>query len=118
MSEKSTRVSGWKARPYVQSLKPFHNSNKQLFGKWEYHTVHDDGPRYVVYSYGSHWPLYVHCNGIWYKNVEKVTRTTTKHAGQAHPLTECIPLSTRDMIVLAERGVTSLTANRVGAQHD
>lgn len=113
MSEKSTRVSGWKARPYVQQLKPFHNSNKQLFGRWEAFTVHNDGPRYVVYSYGTHWPLYIHYNGRWYGNAEKTSRTTTKHSSQTHPLTDVTWLTKRDMIVLAERGITTLTANRV-----
>lgn len=113
MSEKSTRVSGWKAREYVQNLKPFHNSNKQLYGKWETFTVHNDGPRYVVYSYGAHWPLYIHCNGQWFGNAEKTSRTTTKHTSQAHPLADVTWLTKRDMIVLAERGITSLTANRV-----
>lgn len=112
-STKSTRVSGWKAREYVQNLKPFHNSNKQLYGQWNRFTVHDDGPRYVVYSYGAHWPLYIHCNGKWYGNAGKTSRTTTKHASQTHPLQDVIWLTTRDMIVLAERGITSLTANRV-----
>lgn len=112
-TDKSVRVSGWKCRTYVQNLKLFHNSNKQLFARWETSTTHDDGARYVVYSYGAHWPLYIHHNGVWYANVEKVTRTTTKHASQAHPLTQCVPLSKRDMIILAERGYTTLSANRV-----
>lgn len=118
MSEKSTRVSGWKARPYVQNLKPFHNSNKQLFGRWETFTKHDDGARYVVYSYGEHWPLFINHDGVWYGNAEKCTRTTTKHASQAHPLPQdqhITWLSKRDMIVLAERGYATFVANRLGA---
>ena len=90
MSEKSTRVSGWKARPYVQQLKPFHNSNKQLYAQWE-------GDLYVVYSYGRHWPLYINWNGVWFSNTDKYSRTTTKHASQTHPLTQCVPLSKIDM---------------------
>lgn len=90
MSEKSTRVSGWKARPYVQQLKPFHNSNKQLYAQWE-------GDLYVVYSYGRSWPLYINWNGVWFSNTDKYSRTTTKHASQTHPLTQCVPLSKIDM---------------------
>lgn len=42
---------------------------------------------YVVYSYGEHHPLYVYnfTHQQWYANTDKVSRTTSKHAGQAHP---------------------------------
>ena len=107
---KSTCVSGWKCRTYVQQRKPFHNSNKQLYGKW----VSSD--RYVVYSYGPHWPLLVwdEATSRWYANYYKTSRTTTKHASQTHPLTELTPLSLQQITVLAERGYEVLVANRIG----
>ena len=109
-SAKSTRVSGWKCRTYVQNKQPFHNSNKQLYGKW----VNSD--RYVVYSYGAHWPLLVwdESVGRWFANYNKTSRTTTKHASQTHPLTELHPLSLQQIQVLAERGFQTLAANRIG----
>ena len=96
---KSTRVSGWKAREYVQKLLPFHNSNKQLYAQWE-----DD--LYVVYSYGRHWPLYINWKGVWFANISKVSRTTTKHASQTHPLTQCVPMAKVDMEYLLLFGIT------------
>lgn len=98
-STKSTRVSGWKCREYVQRKQPFHNSNKQLYGKWE-------GDLYVVYSYGPHWPLYINWKGVWFANTSKVSRTTTKHASQTRPLTQCVPMAKDDMVCLMSYGIT------------
>jgi hypothetical protein len=90
MSVKSTRVSGWKCRSFVQDCIPFHNSNKQLFGEQR-------GELYVVYSYGYHWPMYANWKGIWFRNTEKFSRTTTKHDSQTNPLVPTVPLSKLDL---------------------
>ena len=92
-STKSTRVSGWKCREYVQRKQPFHNSNKQLYGKWE-------GDLYVVYSYGPHWPLYINWKGVWFKNKDKYSPTTNKHSSQANPLVGTVPLDQSLMVLL------------------
>ena len=76
---KPVRVSGWKARAYVQNGINFTNNNKQLFGRWETPSL------YVVYSYGTHWPLFMWDNGEWWENEDKYSRTTTKHRSQTHP---------------------------------
>jgi hypothetical protein len=98
MSEKSTRVSGWKCRTYVQNLIPFHNSGSNighpmgatLWGERQ-------GDSYVVYSYGRHWPLYVNWRGIWFSNRDKYSPTTSKHASQANPLVNTVPLPKIDL---------------------
>ena len=104
MSEKSVRTSGWNARQYIQSLTPFHNSGSNhrhpkgstLWGEWM--TFADDSdPLYVVYSYGSHWPLYANWKGVWFANKDKASRTTSKHYSQAHPHTGVVALSKIDM---------------------
>jgi hypothetical protein len=40
-----------------------------------------------VYSYGEHWPLFVHDGFDWYENEEKYSPTTTRHRGCANPYT-------------------------------
>ena len=104
MSEKSTRVGGQSCRLYIQKLQLFHNSGSNhrhpkgstLWSEWA--TYADGTPSlYVVYSYGRHWPLYINWNGVWFSNTDKYSRTTTKHASQTHPLTQCVPLSKIDM---------------------
>jgi hypothetical protein len=67
------------ARPYVQTKKAFTNSNAQLYA------VNHTPTLYAVYSYGSHWPLFVHDGFDWYENEEKVSVTTTKHRSATHP---------------------------------
>jgi len=42
---------------------------------------------YVVYSYGTHWPLFVFdtVDRVWYENSDKYSTSTSKQRGQAHP---------------------------------
>lgn len=84
---KIAKVSGCKARPYVQAKQPFTNHNKQLYAVQHTPTL------YVVYSYGDHWPLFVHDGFDWYENEDKCSRTTSKHRSQTHPLTTTQPRS-------------------------
>tara|TARA_E500000305_G_scaffold38567_1_gene29575 strand:- start:222 stop:506 length:285 start_codon:yes stop_codon:yes gene_type:complete len=42
------------------------------------------GKSYVVYSYG-YYPIYVHLNGTWYKNMDKYSITTSKQQTQSAP---------------------------------
>lgn len=101
-SAKSTRVSGWKCRTYVQNKQPFHNSGSNhrhpngstLWGEQR-------GDMYTVYSYGYHWPLYAYWKGIWFSNKDKYGRTTSKHSSQANPLTASVPLGQSDMALIA-----------------
>lgn len=103
---KPVRVSGWKARTYVQNGINFTNHNKQLFGRWE--TYRTDEPRFAVYSYGEHWPLFVWYDGQWYGNEDKYSRTTTKHQSQTHPLTDVCWMPRDAMLALATYGWTGL----------
>jgi hypothetical protein len=72
------RVSNSKAQRYVQLKARFKGSN--LFSDMV-------AGNYVVYSYGTHWPLFVfHAeSGIWYENMDKRSATTSRHRTQAHP---------------------------------
>lgn len=80
---KPVRTSNGKARQYVQSRTPFVGSN--LFAE-------NTRNSYVVYSYGTHAPLYVYNFKLnrWYANLDKFSNTTTRQAGQTHPLTQCL----------------------------
>ena len=76
------KVSNIKCRSKVQNLESFQGSN--LYGQ------RGGGDFYVVYSYGEHWPLFVHKNGTWYENSEKYSVTTSKHRSQSHPGVETV----------------------------
>ena len=53
---------------------------------------------YVIYSYGTHWPLYIYDYNTqqWYGNSDKYTRTTSKHYSKLNP-GNVLPLSCEEM---------------------
>lgn len=113
---KSTRVGGHKVRQFVQNRQPFHNSGSNhrhpkgstLWGYWVTHP--DTDPVYMVFSYRTSWPLFAYWKGVWFKNEDKYSRTTSKHSGQAHPLTQCVLLSRLQMELIYIGGQPSIAA--------
>ena len=86
------RISNKNARKSVQTRNAFKGSN--TYGDW----YSDD--KYVVYSYGSHFPLFVWYNGVWYENSDKYSVTTSKHKNQLHPLADTVKQSTSVLLAL------------------
>lgn len=80
------RISNKNARKSVQIRTEFKGNN--TYGMW-----HSDN-KYVVYSYGSHFPLFVWYHGVWYENSDKYSTTTSKHRTQLHPLTDTVKYNT------------------------
>ena len=81
------RVSNNKARQYVNSLDEFQGSNTT--GKWLNVANGRDGTNflYVVYSYGSHFPMYIYdkVQGKWLGNKDKYSQSTTRHQSLLRP---------------------------------
>ena len=75
---KVKRIANRDAREYVNKLIEFKGSN--TFSK-------RTPNKYIVYSYGEHWPLFVFdiSTNQWYGNNDKFSRTTSKHLSQLHP---------------------------------
>jgi len=100
------KIANYQARGYVEEHRPFIANN--IFAEWT-----DDDSRYVVYSYGKHWPLFIWDAQTqrWYANVSKYSVTTSKHRSTTHPH---IPNSTmtylhvEDMIKVADGGITAI----------
>lgn len=108
MTAKIPRVANSNARAYVQQRKPFRGNNTS--GAYI-----DD--RYVVYSYGAHWPLFAYDDGRWFANSGMCSRTTSKHRSQLHPLTDCTLLPLQGMCDLVNYGfVGTLTRRLVGEE--
>lgn len=40
---------------------------------------------FIVYSYGHHWPLFIHKNGVWYENSTRSSRTTNRQRDNFRP---------------------------------
>ena len=72
------RTTNTKVKSYINNLTEFDANN--IFARCE-------GPLYIVYSYGLHFPMYIYNkqNNIWVGNSNSYSRTTTKHKTQARP---------------------------------
>jgi hypothetical protein len=73
------RIANSQARQFVIDRAPFRGNNthgRQL----------SDGS-YAAFSYGAHWPLYIWWRQTrqWFGNIDRYSRTTSKHAGQLRP---------------------------------
>ena len=105
MSKTKNKVNNRVAREYVQNCRPFEGSN--IFGIVR-HT--DTSARYVVYSYGTHWPLWIREEGVWYENISKYGSTTSKHKTMTNPYVESsTPMEVDDMITIANHGIVGLS---------
>lgn len=103
------------ARQFVQKEHPFEGSN--LYAR--FHTTHhpngENGPDmwYAVYSYGDHWPLFVHINDTWFENEDKHSQSTSKHRTQTHPHCATVLLSSKWMQRLAKGGYAAIAKERI-----
>ena len=93
------RITNVTARQYVQKREKFHGNN--LYGEWR-------GDRYVVTSYGDHFPLFIWENGTWYENIDKYSVTTSKHRTQTHPHEDTLPMTCNDMVVIMNHGIVGV----------
>lgn len=87
------KTTNKKCRQFVQAKTDFQGHN--LFG------ITENG-KFVVYSYGRHFPLFAFINGIWYSNSDKYSMSTSKQYGQAHPLCDTVSISTTELKKLIE----------------
>jgi hypothetical protein len=71
--------------------------------------------RYVVYSYGTHFPMYIwdRDTGMWYGNKDKYSSTTSRHQSACHPPHVDAWYDTAMMEVLARAGMVGATKARV-----
>jgi hypothetical protein len=81
------RVANNKAYEYIEKLEEFQGSNMQ--GRWlGIGNVRAEKDKlYVVYSYGSHFPMYIYDakEQKWLGNSDKYSRSTTRQQQQARP---------------------------------
>lgn len=66
------------ARALVEARKNFKAAN--IFGQnW--------GPLYAVYSYGTHWPLFIYdsLSNKWFENEDRYSNTTSRHRSLTRP---------------------------------
>lgn len=112
------KISNYNCREVVRQMLEFNGSN--LYARL--HMPRPNNPvepvhsyRYVVYSYGDHWPLFVAewlagSEPVWYENEDRYSVTTSKHKSQAHPHRDTIKLNQSDMRRLAMFGIAGVVA--------
>lgn len=61
---------------------------------------------YVVYSYGTHFPMYIYDKqmGQWLGNKDKYSQSTTRHQSQTRPSNVEVWLDTDDMKLAVRNG--------------
>lgn len=111
---KAVKTSNIKCRALVQQRTPFNGNNLfavRLLAQPELNLTE----RYVVYSYGTHFPLFIwqaFANGSplgqWFENQDRYSPTTSKHKSQAHPHMHTTPMTTGAMIRIVEDGIAGL----------
>lgn len=92
------KIANKNARPYVEARKNFQGSN--MFGKW----LDIGGGRqssfdmYAVFSYGSHFPMYVFEPSVgWIANKDKYSASTTRQQYHTRPSNIFAWFNTEDM---------------------
>jgi hypothetical protein len=105
------RTSNKKARMQVQTLQPFKASNTFA----EYNEPQGDTltHRYVVYSYGYHFPMFIAewqdgQTPQWYENTDKYSVSTSKQKSQLHPHVPTSCYDTEQMIRISQSGMAGL----------
>lgn len=115
----SKRINGRHSRGYVQRREAFKNSNGQLYAEWldASHSEENNNSRYVVYSYGRHWPLFIYVPHVntWFENKDKYGPTTSKHRTFTHPHCDTVSLTCEQMKLLDRLGYTLLVFDRLNA---
>lgn len=113
------RVSNNKARDYVNGFKEFRGSN--TFAEWRFNgSVDDQGNHeqrkvYVVYSYGSHFPMYIYdkVQDKWLGNKDKYSSSTTRHQSLLRPSSVGLWLNTDEMKdIIWHGGLVEHTINK------
>ncbi len=99
------KIANRTARGYVQECRPFEASN--IFAVVRHG---NDQARYIVYSYGTHFPLWIREGGVWYENVTKYSPTTSKRKTQTNPYAEATtPMEREAMVTIANHGIVGLS---------
>jgi hypothetical protein len=105
-----TRLANTDVRGPIQRREMFKTNSGSVYPRRE-------GNLYVVYSYGTHFPMWVYDDEIdqWFGNADKYSRTTSKHQSQTRPYVDMTMCDTHTLRqIIAWGGYTGYTAARVG----
>ena len=95
------RIANKDAADYVAKRVEFDGSN--LLARWE-------GAKYVVYSYGYHFPLLVYADDMWFETTSKFSVSTSRQLSQCRRgLPETRKYNRDALRLVIQHGVCGLT---------
>ena len=102
------KINNRNAAPHVRECVDIRGSN--VFSKRR-NTSTGTGA-YIVYSYGEHFPMYIKEGKNWYENIDKYSRSTSRHQSQCRPsgVNTIMPMDTASMLRIAQDGIAGLAA--------
>ncbi len=110
---KTNKITNREARDYVKAHKPFEANN--ILGIHVLGRARDGSQirTYVVYSYGTHFPIYAFSYEVnrWFANKDRYSLTTSKHKGQCHPHESCVEVDTSTINQIIDSGVEATVIN-------
>jgi hypothetical protein len=108
----SQNLNNSQVAAYVNRTQPFSNKNGTMWASWY---GDSSSNRYVVCSYGPHWPMYIWCARTrqWYGNKDKRSATTSRHMTQARPKGKIKWLSVYHMYAISQMGTLGFLKERV-----
>ena len=106
------KTSNEEAREYVLRKEEFKTSTGTIYG-----THNLAANTYTVYSYGSHFPMYVYdyTTEQWYGNSEKYSPTTTRHQSICRPYQVVEWYPTDVLASISHHGMTATVEHRMAA---
>lgn len=101
---KRARTSNTNCKEFVRKCLPFKASN--LYGEWVYPHNEEEPAMYVVYSWGTHFPLYIWepVERAWLGNTTGSTTSTQQHRWDARPDSGVLPIDLDTMLEIIHEG--------------
>lgn len=106
---------------YAARRENFSNKGGSIYGKdvswWDHATNSHQLVTFTVYSYGTHFPMYVYdyATQRWYGNSSKYSRTTSKHQSIMRPPIVEEWYETKDLQTISNRGIVGAIERRLAA---
>ena len=105
------RYTNAECREQARRKNYFKNNNDTIYGEWTGNSK--DGEVYTVFSYGSHFPMFIWTADRWFENEDGYSATTARHKNQVRPCHDTTLLSTSVMQKLQQFGYREVVRRRL-----
>lgn len=101
------RIANNQTSAYAARREPFTTNTQNMYGEW----IRED--RYVVFSYGDHFPMYIWTNDMWFETTDSYSSTTSRHMAYARLGFDTAKLSSDLMRRMVQVGYAAFVAWRL-----